>query len=203
MVINFDRTAAYRCPSCGEIAYGDFSIFELSGTKAVSIQCACGQSNMIIAPENKNNFSVSLQCIVCDEVHKFSMPFQLLTKKDCIEFACPNVVVGLVFIGRNEAVRNSVLRNEQYVEEVIAACGLGHTGKNGVTMLKALDKIQDLSDNENLYCECGSNMIDVEVRENDLVLECCQCGTSITLSADAIRNSDFSHLEKLILKRKK
>lgn len=202
MVINFDRTAAYRCPSCGEITFGDFSMFELSGTKAVSIQCSCGQSNLLIRPENKNNFTVSVQCIVCDDVHKFALPFQTLAKKDCVEYACPNVVVGLVFIGRKEAVHNAVIRNEHYMEEVISACGLEHTGKNGVTMLKALDKIQELSDNENLYCECGSNMIDVEVRENDLVLECCMCGASLIITADVIRNSDFSHLEKLILKKK-
>ncbi len=203
MIINFDRSAAYRCPSCGEITYGNFSLFELSGSKAVSVQCSCGQSNLVIAPEGKNNFIVSVQCIVCDDVHKFSLPFQALAKKDVVEYTCPNVMVGLAFVGRNEAVRNAVVKNEHYIEDVISACGLEHTGKNGVTMLKALDKIQELSDNENLYCECGSNMIDVEVRENDLVLECCLCGVSVTLTADTIRNSDFSHLEKLILKRKK
>jgi len=203
MVINFNRTAAYRCPNCGEISFGDFSLFELSGTKGVSIQCKCGQSSLLIAPENKNNFIVAVQCIVCDETHKFSLPFQSLAKKDCTEFACPNVMVGLVFIGGTEAVHSAVVRNEHYIEEVIAACGLEHTGKNGVTMLKALDKIQSLSDEEKLYCECGSNMIDVEVREDDLILECCLCGASVTLTADVIRNSDFTHLEQLVLKRKK
>ncbi len=203
MIINFDRTAAYRCPSCGEITFGEFSMFELSGEKGVSVQCTCGQSDITIVPENKNNFIITVDCLVCDDTHRFSLPFQDLAKKDCVEYTCPKVVVGLVFIGRNEAVRKAVMRNEQYIDEVIATCGLEHTGKNGVTMLKALDKIQELSDEENLYCECGSNMIDVEVREDDLVLECCLCGASVTLSADVIRNSDFSHLQKLILKRKK
>ncbi len=203
MIINFDRTAAYRCPSCGEMTFGNFSMFELSGTKGVSVQCGCGQSALVIMPENKNNFIITTECLVCDETHKFSLPFQTLAKKDCVEFTCPNVMVGLVFVGRNEAVQSAVIRNERYIEEVISACGLEHTGKNGVTMLKALDKIQELSDNESLYCECGSNMIDVEVREDDLVLECCHCGASVTITADMIRNSDFSHLEKLILRHKK
>lgn len=202
MLINFNRTAAYRCSSCGEISFGNFSMFELSGAKGVSIQCACGQSRLMIVPENKNNYIVSVQCLVCDDIHKFTLPFQALAKKDCTEFSCPQVVVGLVFIGKQEAVHKAVLSNEQHITEVITACGLDHTGKNGVTMLKALDKIQDLSDDECLYCECGSNMIDVEVREDDLILECCICGASLTLSADSIRNSDFSHTEKIILKKK-
>lgn len=203
MVINFDRTAAYRCPACGEISFGDFSMFELSGTKGVSVECTCGQSRLLIIPENKNTYSVSVRCLVCDEDHGFSLPFQSLAKRDCNEFFCPNVVVGLAFVGRKEAVKASVMQSEAHIREVISACGLEHTGKNGVTMLKALDKIQELSDEECLYCECGSSMIDVEVRENDLVLECCVCGASVTLSADSIRNSDFSHLDKLVLKNKK
>lgn len=202
MIINFERTAAYRCPACGEITFGTFSMFELSGTKGVSIQCTCGHSSLLIVPENKNNFIVVVDCMICDEPHRFSLPFQALAKKDCTEFTCPNVMIGLVFIGRNEPVHNTVVRNEHYTDELLAACGLEHTGKNGVTMLKALDKIQDLSDSEKLYCECGSNMIDVEVREDDLVLECCLCGATLTITADMIRNSDFAHLEQIVLKKK-
>jgi len=203
MIINLNRTVAYRCASCGEICFGTFSMFELSGSKGVSVQCKCGQSELLLEPENKNGYIITVKCLVCDETHKFSLPFQSLVKKDCTEYTCPNVMVGLVFIGREEAVKSAVVRNEHYIEEVISACGLDHTGKNGVTMLKALDKIQELSDDEALYCDCGSNMIDVEVRENDLVLECCMCGASLVLTADTIRNSDFSHLEKLILKSKR
>ncbi|MBE7010696.1 MAG: hypothetical protein E7418_04310 [Ruminococcaceae bacterium] len=203
MIINLNRTVAYRCASCGEICFGNFSLFELSGNKGVSVQCKCGQSELRVESENKAGYIISVKCLVCDEIHKFSLPFLSLAKKDCTEYSCPNVMVGLVFIGREEGVQSAVVRNESYIDEVVSACGLDHTGKNGVTMLKALDKIQELSDDEALYCDCGSNMIDVEVRENDLILECCMCGASITLTADAIRNSDFSRLQKLVLKSKR
>ena len=199
MLINFDRTVAYRCPSCGEVAYGDFSLFELSGNKGISVQCSCGHSAIEILPENKSNFIVRIQCLVCDEIHKFNLSFSSLAKKDCCEFTCPNVIVGLVFIGKEAAVKKAVMSNEAYVDEVISACGLDHTGKNGVTMLKALDKIQDLSDRESLFCECGSNLIDVEIHEDDIILECCLCGASTVLTADMIRNSNFAHLDKLVI----
>lgn len=203
MLINFDRTVAYRCSSCGEISYGNFSLFELSGSKGISVQCSCGKSNLYIMPENKTNYIVTLKCIVCDEIHKFSLPFASLARKDCCEFSCPNVVVGLVFIGKENAVKEAVKSNEVYIEEVVKACGLDHTGKNGVTMLKALEKIQDLSDDESLYCECGSNLIDVEVNEDNIILECCLCGSKMKLTADMIRNSDFNHLKKLVIKHSK
>lgn len=200
MVIDFNRTIAYRCASCGEITFATFSLFELSGHKGISVQCSCGKSTLSIMPENKVNYLIKTKCIICDEFHKFTLPFHMLAKKDCTTFMCPNVVVGLVFIGHDEAVRKSVMSNEEYINEVVTACGLDHTGKNGVTMLKALDKIQELSDNEKLYCDCGSNLIDVEIHEDNLILECCLCGATLVISAENIRNGNFSHIDKLILK---
>lgn len=200
MVIDFNRTIAYRCASCGEITFATFSLFELSGQKGISVQCSCGKSTLSIMPENKVNYLIKIKCIICDEFHKFTLPFHMLAKKDCTTFMCPNVVVGLVFVGHDDAVRKSVMSNEEYINEVVTACGLDHTGKNGVTMLKALDKIQELSDNEKLYCDCGSNLIDVEIHEDNLILECCLCGATLVLSAENIRNGDFSHIDKLILK---
>lgn len=200
MIIDFNRTIAYRCASCGEITFASFSLFELSGQKGISVQCSCGKTTLSLIPENTMNYSVKVQCIICDESHKFNLPFHTLAKKDCTTFMCPNVIVGLVFIGHNDAVRKNVISNEEYINEVVEACGLDHTGKNGVTMLKALDKIQELSDNEKLYCECGSNLIDVEVHEDNLILECCLCGSTLVISAENIRNGDFSHIEELILK---
>lgn len=200
MIIDFNRTIAYRCSCCGEITFVTFSLFELSGGKGISAQCSCGKSTLNILPENKSNYTIKIKCLICDEFHKFNLPLMTLIKKDCSTFMCPNVVVGLVFIGHDDAVKKNVLSNEEYINEVVMACGLDHTGKNGVTMLKALDKIQELSDNEKLYCECGSNLIDVEIHEDNLILECCLCGTTLSISADMIRNGNFSHLDKLILK---
>ena len=68
--------------------------------------------------------------------------------------------------------------------------------------LKIVNENQELADEERLFCECGSSTIDVEVREDDLVLECCNCGAKVTITAETIRNSDFSRIEQLILKRK-
>ncbi len=199
MLINFDRTIAYRCPACGEFAYGDFSLFELSGHKGISVRCSCEHSAVEILPENKYNYAVRIKCLVCDEIHKFNLPFSSIAKKECCEFTCPNVIVGLVFVGKEDAVKKAVRENESYIGEVISACGLEHTGKNGVIMLKALDKIQELSDRERLFCECGSNLIDVEIHEDNIILECCECGSAMILTADAIRNNDFAHVDKLVI----
>lgn len=202
MVIDFDRTIAYRCAACGEITYGDFSLFELSGKKGISVHCACGESNISITSDGRTSFNVELDCVICDSPHKYSLKFDTLAKRDCNDFQCPEVGVGLAFIGKNKSVNMAMEESEAMVGDVLMACGLEHTGKNGILMLKALDKIQDLSENDNLKCHCGSRVIDIEVRENEIVLKCCVCGTKSVIDISEIKKNGFSRLSKIIIGQK-
>ena len=201
MVIDFGRTAAYMCPGCGCMAYGSFSLFELSGGRGITVSCGCGKSVLQIFPRTQTEYNVSLRCIVCDENHNFIVPLQDMMKQPCIDLSCPDILIGLCYIGKDENVRQSVLGNETYIKEIITACGLEHTGKNGITMLKALDKIQELSDDGALSCECGSTMIDVDVLENELILECCMCGGDVSFTADEIRNGNFSEVTEIVIRK--
>ena len=199
MIIDFDRTIAYRCARCGEITYGDFSLFEISGKKGISVHCACGESNISITSKSRTSYFVELSCVICDSPHRFSVTFDSLTKKDLSEFLCPDVSVGLAYIGKESAVKKAVMENERAIRDVIMACGLEHTGKNGILMLKALDKIQDLSENDSLTCSCGSKIIDIEVHEDEIVLECCLCGEKTIIDISEIRKKDFSKINKIII----
>ncbi len=201
MVIDFNRTVAYMCPDCGEMTFGTFSLFELSGERGISVKCGCGRSQLEIVPKTKTQYVVSLKCMVCNEVHEFNVPLIELMRQSCIDISCPDILIGLAYIGKKDAVMASVKDNEAYIEEIVAACGLEHTGKNGITMLKALDKIQELSDDGKLTCECGSTMIDVDVLEDELILECCMCETSVSFTADEIRSGSFSDISEIVIKK--
>ena len=61
MVIDFNRTVAYMCPGCGEMAFGEFSLFELSGERGISVKCDCGKSQLKIFPKSKTQYAVSLR----------------------------------------------------------------------------------------------------------------------------------------------
>ena len=201
MVVDFNRTVAYMCPGCGDMTFGEFSLFELSGERGISVKCDCGKSQLKIFPKTKTLYSVSLRCRVCDAEHEFDVPLIDFMRQSCIDFSCPDILIGLAYIGKKEAVMDAVKENDTYIEEIVAACGLEHTGKNGITMLKALDKIQELSDDGNLTCTCGSAMIDVDVLEDELVLECCMCGATVSFTADEIRNGNFSDISEIEIQK--
>ncbi len=202
MVIDFGRTAAYMCPACGNMTYGNFSLFELSGGRGISVSCGCGKSHLNIVPRTQTEYCISLKCIVCDKEHEFLIPLHEILKQDIIDLPCPDILIGLGFIGKADAVRAAVEDNEAYIREIVSACGLSHTGKNGITILKALDKIQELSDKGALFCECGSVMIDVDVLEDEIVLQCCNCGADATFHADEIRNGNFSEITQIVIPQK-
>ncbi len=203
MIIDFDRTVSYMCPACGEMAFGTFSLFELSGERGISVKCGCGKSHLNIFPKSKTRYAISLKCLICDTEHTFDVRLIDLMKQDLLDFVCPDILVGLVFIGKRELVEASVKENQTYVQEIVAACGLMHTGKNGITMLKALEKIQELSENGCLTCECGSTTVDIDVLEDEIILECCKCGAQINFSSNEIRSGNFSNISEIFIHRTK
>lgn len=202
MVIDFNRTAAYMCPGCGCMSFGSFSLFELSGGRGITVSCGCGKSQLQILPRSHTEYNVIVRCVVCEEDHGFIVPLQDLMKQHCVNLACPDILIGLCYIGKEEYVKQAVHENDAYIKDIVSACGLEHTGKNGITMLKALDKIQELSDEGALSCECGSTMIDVDVLENELILECCTCGGDAVFTADEIRNGNFSQVTEIVIRKK-
>ncbi len=201
MTINFNRTVAYMCARCGEVAYGDFSIFSFSGNRGISVKCGCGKSSLKIYPKSKNTLIVSLPCLICDEEHEYEVPMSELMHQKYLDFSCPEILVGLASIGKDEDVATFIKENEQYINEIVTACGLNHTGKNGLTMLKALDKIQEVSDEGRLSCHCGSKLIDIDVLEDELILKCCDCGSKASFTADEIRNGNFSKVTKIMISK--
>lgn len=202
MVIDFNRTVAYVCPGCGEVCYGDISLFELSGGRGVSVNCDCGKSSLEIFSKSVASYIVSVGCQVCEKNHQYAVSLSDLLRKSFMVFLCPELLTGLVYIGTKDKVEHALDENNKYVNEILTTCGIEHAGKNGIPILKALDKIQLLSDDGSVRCECGSELIDLDVLENGIVLECLKCGATAFFTADDIRQEKFSDITEILISKK-
>jgi len=202
MIIDYNRTVAYICPGCGEIAYGEFSLFELSGGRGIAVSCDCKKSSLEIFPKSDTAYAVRVKCQVCEKNHEYVLPLTELLKKTFLDFLCPELLMGLAFIGDKESVEKAIEDNNKYIKEILTTCGIEHAGKNGIPILKALDKIQLLSDSGGVRCECGSELIDLDVLENGIVLECCECGATAFFTADDIREEKFSDITEIVISKK-
>ena len=201
MIIDFNRTVAYICPACGEATYGKFSLFELSGGRGISVSCGCGESSLDILYKSDTTYTVSVKCQVCEKKHDFVVPLSEFLHNHFLDFLCPELLMGLAFIGDKDKVEQAVKENNNYIKDILTTCGIEHSGKNGIAILKALDKIQQLSDEGGVRCECGSNLIDLDVLENGIVLECCECGATAFFTADDIRKEKFSDITEILISK--
>lgn len=201
MIIDFNRTVAYICPGCGEIAYGEFSLFELSGGRGISVSCGCGKSALKISCKSDTTYTISVKCQICEKEHIYAVPLAELLHSHFLDYMCSELLIGLVFIGDKDKVEHAVAENNKYIKEILTTCGIEHSGKNGIVILKALDKMQQLSDEGGVRCECGSNLIDLDVLENGIVLECCECGATAFFTADDIRKENFSDITEILISK--
>ena len=201
MIIDFNRTAAYICPGCGEVTYGKFSLFELSGGRGISVSCGCGKSSLDIMYKSDTSYVVSVKCQVCEKKHEFVVPLSELLHNHFMDFLCPELLMGLAFIGDRDKVEQAIEENNNYIKDILTTCGIEHSGKNGIAILKALDKMQQLSEEGCVRCECGSNLIDLDVLENGIVLECCECGATAFFTADDIRKEKFSDITEILISK--
>jgi len=122
MIIDFNRTVAYICPGCGEVAYGEFSLFGLSGGRGLTVSCDCGKSSLKFLCKGGTTYSISVGCQVCEKEHEYKISLSELMHKSFLEFSCPELLMSLVFIGEKEKIEYSVEENIS-VEKIGARTG--------------------------------------------------------------------------------
>ena len=114
MIIDFNRTVAYVCPGCGDVAYGKFSLFELSGGRSISVSCDCGKSSLKISYKNDKIYSITVGCQVCEKEHEYAVPLTELLHQQLLEFSCPELLMGLIFVGDD----GSEFRNSRCLDSI-------------------------------------------------------------------------------------
>lgn len=201
MIVNLNKTMAFRCPYCGEITFAPISLFELCSNKGIAIRCACGQGGVAIKTENRVQCSFQLSCIFCDDVHTFRFTVKELMQKKLKEFFCPEFGFDLAvaFIGNAGDVADRIEDSELFLSELSEELSNEEMGSNTIFLLKAIEKIRSFAAEGNIRCECGSNTIDVDVAPNTLFLVCEQCGNVLPLTVDAIKGGLLSQVDGLVI----
>jgi hypothetical protein len=107
---------------------------------------------------------------------------------------CPGTGIELCFIGNDEEVRKRIDSLEKKFDELIDLFGYDKYFKNTQVMFDALNRIHDIAESGNLYCECGSNEIEMLLYEDEIHLKCLRCFANIVI--DASSNKDLKDILK-------
>lgn len=196
MLIDTSLTIAYKCPSCGSFKFFNISIFETSSREKYNLKCSCNKSQLTIARSNNKNVILTTPCIGCGSKHKLIIDKNEVLYKETRVFRCPVTGIQQCFVGKDTEVRRKVDNLEKELDRLIDMFGYDSYFKNTQVMLDSLNKIHDIAEQGNLYCECGNSDIELYLLSDKIYLKCKECSASRVIYA--ISNE---HLKDILMRQ--
>ena len=189
-MINMLNTIAYKCPVCGSFEFSTFLIFDFLKDSSYTIKCSCKKAFVKIITKAYKRCEIKVPCFACNDIHAFELDFKsLLYRKNIFNFKCPRTNMDLCFIGEDNEVRESVDKYEMQMERLMHDLGYEDDFVNSTVMLNTVDKIHDIAEKGNLYCQCGSKDINLQMFRDRILLTCNKCFTYENIYAG--KNSDL------------
>ena len=190
MLLDASATIAYKCSSCGSFEFFNISLFKLLYRQQYSFVCRCGNTKVSIKKDRE--YVISLPCIGCGNEHQFSVARKALLANDIMVFHCPETGIQQCFIGKDDIVRKRIDSLEKEFDELISTFGYDDYFVNTQVMFDALNKIHDVAEQGDLYCECGCKDIELTLLSDQIHLNCRACSANRIIFAAS--NEDLKDL---------
>ncbi|MDF2985294.1 MAG: hypothetical protein K0R50_804 [Eubacterium sp.] len=204
MLIDMDITIAYKCFSCGTFDFTRINLFKLFSGENIESVCKCGIARLKIFDSAKDEYILSVPCIGCGSTHRHIMRRDSLLSNNIIIYTCPITGIKNCFIGKDVFVRKFIDNFEKELDGIIDGLGYDSYFDNTRVMLDTLNKIHDIAEKGELYCECGSNDITVSMLRKGIALKCADCNRTKFIPAS--NNNDLKKIlqkDRIILLSKK
>lgn len=193
MLIDTSVTIAYKCASCGSFEFFNISLFTFLYKKESTFSCRCRKSSITIIQEGENGYLIKTPCIGCGSDHIYMLGKKEIVQKKLLNtFNCPETGVKLCFLGKDEVVRKKVDSLEEEFDELMDMFGYESYFKNTQVMFDSLNRIHDIAEQGNLYCECGSVQIELVLLSDRILLKCGKCNAGKIIYAAT--NEDLKEL---------
>jgi hypothetical protein len=183
MLIDTVITIAYKCPLCGSFKFFNISLFVLQQKKEFHLKCRCKKSNLVVMENGSKAFEIRTPCIGCGYEHIYNLDRKEFLNKEISVFHCPSTGMQQCFVGRDEAVRKKVDSVERELDELMDMFGYDNYFDNTQVMFDSLNRIHDIAEQGNLYCECGSSDVELILLPNKICLKCNKCSGSRIIQA--------------------
>lgn len=191
LVVNATRVISYKCPFCGDFVVSDFSVFNVTAQNTFVGSCACGESEIRVSRHGKNYF-FETPCVYCDNNHLVRVDFKSVLHKDRINIACPLSDFSLCAAGSADFVNSWI---DGYERELEALLDFGDSFADDHVMFGVIEEINDIADENKLYCGCGGYNIEMELLYDSVVLFCMSCNAKKSIPAQTA--ADLNNIQGL------
>jgi len=116
MVIDVNRTIAYRCPSCGDVRMLRITPFNTMPSSA--FYCSCGEECLTL-DRQKDTLSITSGCVMCEESHNWMIKVKNFWRGKSYVLRCRYSGIALIFIGEEEQVKEQIKESEEMIEKIL------------------------------------------------------------------------------------
>jgi hypothetical protein len=203
MLVSTQRKIALRCPLCGRLDLHQFSLFDFSGHTPVRVSCKCGFQKLIINTKNYQEFYLQLPCLICEEVHILIFKRHELLEQQLSVLRCAETGQDLGYIGVEASIDRIIRQKQDDIGSIINNLGFEDYFTNPQVMFEILNQLHQIADENNLFCSCGNNQIEIDVFPEKLELHCPYCQSIHVIYAETIEDLYMVKKVKLIVMTEK
>jgi hypothetical protein len=203
MLVSTQRKIALRCPLCGRLDLHQFSLFDFSGHAPVRVSCKCGFQKLIINTKDYQEFYLQLPCLICEEVHILIFKRHELLEQQLLVLRCTETGQDLGYIGVEASIDRIIRQKQDDIGSIINNLGFEDYFTNPQVMFEILNQLHQIADENNLFCSCGNNQIEIDVFPEKLELRCPYCQSIHVIYAETIEDLYMVKKVKLIVMTEK
>ena len=110
---------------------------------------------------------------MCDEPHLFNVRKITFWQSKFFVLHCPETGIGILFLGDHATVRKELEEQEKMFIKLSEECDVTRE----LTMIfEIVERINEIAKEENVFCDCGSHAISIEIDNEKITLKCRDCG---------------------------
>lgn len=183
-----------RCPLCGSVEVEPLSLFALSGSRELKLNCGCDFIRLVLSTRDFREFCIQLPCFICEEDHFFFFHRRELWGDGLHHLSCPETGIELGLVGPEAQVESAVSDYEDELGSIVEEIGFDSYFKNPQVSYKALNMLHKMAEDRLIFCQCGNMEIEVGMFPGKIELYCPVCGSITSVCTET--ESDFQSLRE-------
>lgn len=180
VLVDLKRIVAYICPFCSNMSSKSLSIFNFSGKDKVQLICpthGCHETCVTIA-EKHDKYKFDIECPICGDNHSYTTTKENFWNKPLLTYKCPVAGIDVFFAGEKDLVENMLNENTDMFSDILDEFDDDDSDISFNLIYAIIERLHALQESHNISCACGSEDIELNIINGNIILTCLQCKKS-------------------------
>lgn len=156
------------------------SIFNFSGKDKVQLICpthGCHETCVTIA-EKHDKYKFDIECPICGDNHSYTTTKENFWNKPLLTYKCPVAGIDVFFAGEKDLVENMLSENTDMFSDILDEFDDDDSDISFNLIYSIIERLHALQESHNISCACGSEDIELNIINGNIILTCLQCKKS-------------------------